>query len=110
PPVDQRPFPEQTDDFRRGYAAISGLSSARYWTWSRPRDVARSPSLVADAFARSLRPSLDVSDPRAYWRGVGAALRVAVPQSRVTHAAAFWRRQPRWSEVIREGYDAPPAR
>ncbi len=107
-PHAQRPFPEESDDFRRGYAAITGLQSARYWSWTRPRDLARSPDQVADAFVRALRPSAAVTDPRAYWRGVGAALRVAVPPSRMPHAAAFWKRQGRWADVIRGGYDAPP--
>jgi|GEM_PF-6121817 len=108
PSADRRPFPDHSDDFRRGYAVISGLQSARYWSWTRPRTVARSPDHVAEAFVRSLRPSADISDPRAYWLGVGAALRVAVPRSRMPHAASFWKRQGRWAEVVREGYESPP--
>ena len=110
PSPELRPFPAQSDDFRAGYAVISGLSSSRYWAWTRPGEVARSPDLVANAFVRSLRPSAELADPRAYWLGVGAALRVAVPKSRLPHAAAFWKRQGPWAEVIREGYDAPPRR
>ena len=108
PPPDRLPFPAESDDFRRGYAAITGLQSARYWTWTRPTDLARDRERVAHAFVRGLRPSTEVADPRAYWRGVGAALRVAVPQSRVPHAALFWNQQGRWAEVVRIGYDAPP--
>lgn len=95
--------------FRAGYATITALHDRRYWHGRRPRELAREPDEVGWRVSGAIEADPTFHDDPEYWEGVGCALRVVVPPSRMPLAAAVWRRHRAWSEEMKRGYSAGAA-